>query len=625
MNHNNDPSKFPEERLTLIIKLFIIISFNPVFRGFMSSLTASRSSGSQQPDQPLILPELKSVITAKLFNPSSAFTGKLQQMTALDLKELLNQFFIELLENDQITDPAVLLDRLASLISLDKLQEASDIKDALEEAKMLFEEAKVYLQMTEPATSPNIRALLLSILEGVASVIDSIVLAFGIGEFFKPAESDIQADFKSQKIMMLLSLFSMITTAILPALGAETGGRIIGGILIAIAALSAIWPLIKPMTTFLPANAENWTKQIRNGGFVAQGRKESLDEIATIFKTKRHAILVGPSRVGKSLTAKAFASAVERGDYPELKGKVIFRINTTDLLDQKASFLGGGNNILNKISAAMGRHRNDIILVFDEIHMACKNDQPIADTFKTFLDEHGEFPYVIGITTEEEYDAHVKDHTAFSNRLTRVDIKNTSQDETLQILAQTILTSPSLPLIQEDVLELIYTTTSQTEGAPQPSTSLKLLRRCINKTQKTQKSATELKIMEVSAKILSLRSQAAASHSRKKESRVITTLESELKALQALLPEEKKKFDKLYQSKDLLDKITKETYSTIIKISSIAQRTFDSTTEKELKRFLLLHKFLSQALESHIEASAKPLGVHAVINQELIEQVAASA
>jgi hypothetical protein len=44
-----------------------------------------------------------------------------------------------------------------------------------------------------------------------------------------------------------------------------------------------------------------------------------------------------------------------------------------------------------------------------------------------------------------------------------------------------------------------------------------------------------------------------------------------------------------------------------------------------LKRFLHLHKFLSRALESHIEASAKPLGVHAVINQELIEQVAASA
>src|SRR5205085_1295374 len=151
---------------------------------------------------------------------------------------------------------------------------------------------------------------------------------------------------------------------------------------------------IKPKTTHLPANAENWTKQVQNGGFVAQGRKESLDEIANIIKMNRHAILVGPSRVGKSLTAKAFAQAVERGDYPELKGKVVFRINTTDIVGQKASFLGGGNNILNKISAAMGRHRDDIILVLDEIHMACKNNEKIADQLKTFLDEAGEFPHV---------------------------------------------------------------------------------------------------------------------------------------------------------------------------------------------------------------------------------------
>ena len=572
-----------------------------------------------------ILQRLKKINAGYFFRPDSVLVNKLKVVEPVELTKVLKCFFMEMVQEDRITDPVKFLDRLATVIPLAKMQEAvkDDVEDALKEAKGMFEEAKLYLQMTNGNTSPSIRARLSSVLDGIISVIESIITAFGIGDFFKPAESDIHADFKSQKIMMLLSLFSMITTMILPILGAATGGLIIGGTLLGIAALSAIWPFIKPKTTHLPANAENWTKQVQNGGFVAQGRKESLDEIANIIKMNRHAILVGPSRVGKSLTAKAFAQAVERGDYPELKGKVVFRINTTDIVGQKASFLGGGNNILNKISTAMGRHRDDIILVLDEIHMACKNNEKIADQLKTFLDENGEFPHVIGITTEEEYDTHVKDNNAFSLRFDRVDIENTSQDETMRILGDTLLRSRSKPLIKEGALDQIYDKSCEVEDAPQPAASLKLLKRCINRTEKTQKSPTEKKIIEVSNKILSLRSQAAASRGRKKEAKVqIAELEKQISELQEALHKEKKELDKLFKSKDLLDRVTKETYSSVLKISAIAQKTLNSKNEKQLKMFLLLHEFLGRSLESHIEGTAEALGVKAVIDEELIDEVA---
>ncbi|MBI3901097.1 MAG: AAA family ATPase, partial [Chlamydiia bacterium] len=405
-----------------------------------------------------ILQQLKKINTGCFFRSDRVLVNKLKLIDPVELTRVLKYFFMEMVQEDRITDPVKFLDRLATVIPLAKMQEAvkDDVENALKEAKGMFEEARLYLQMTHGNTSSSIRVHILSVLNGIISVIESIITAFGIGDFFKPAESDLQADFKSQKIMMLLHLFGMITAMILPLLGASTGGLIIGGTLLGIAALSAIWPLIKPRTIHLPANAENWTQYVQKRGFVAQGRKESLDEIANIIKMNRHAILVGPSRVGKSLTAKAFAQAVERGDYPELKGKVVFRINTTDLVGQTASFLGGGNDILNKISAAMGRHRNDIILVLDEIHMACKNNEKLADQLKTFLDEDGEFPHVIGITTEEEYDKHVKDNNAFSLRFDRVDIKNTSQDETLKILGDTLLRNRSKPLMKEGALNQIY-------------------------------------------------------------------------------------------------------------------------------------------------------------------------
>lgn len=571
-----------------------------------------------------ILQRLKKINEGYFFKPDCVLVNMLKKVESIELTKILKCFFTEMVQEDRITDPVKFLDRLATIIPLTKMQEIvkDDVEDALKEAKGMFEEAKLYLQMTQESTSPSIKMRFLSVLDGIISVIESIITAFGIGDFFKPAESEMHADFKSQKIMMLLSLFGMITTMILPILGAETGGKIIGGILLGIVALSAIWPFIKPMTTHLPANAENWTKQVQNGTFATQGRKESLDEIANIIKMNRHPILVGPSRVGKSLTAKAFAQAIERGDYPELSGKTVFRINTTDIIGQTASFLGGGNNILNKISQAMGRHRDDIILVLDEIHMACKNNEKIADQLKIFLDENGEFPHVIGITTEEEYDKHVKDNHAFSLRFDRVDIENTSKDETLKILGNTLLRSRSNPLIKEGMLGQIYDKSSNIVDAPQPAASLKLLKRCINRMDKTQQLPTEKKIIELSNKILSLRSQAAVSRGRKKGEKVqIADLEKQMSELQGILCKEKKELNKLSKSKDLLDLVTKETYFSVLKISSLAQNTLNSKAEKQLKLFLLLHEFLARFLESHIEETAKKLGIKAIIDEKLIAEV----
>lgn len=570
-----------------------------------------------------ILQRLKKINAGYFFRPDRVLLNKLKVVEPIELSKVLKCFFLEIVQEGRIKNPVKFLDRLTTVIPLVKMQEAlkENVKNPLKEAKGMFEEAKLYLQMTNENTSASIRVCISSILDGLISVIESVITAFGIGDFFKPAESEIHADFKAKKIMMQLSLFSLLTTMILPILGTVTGKLVIAGTLLGIAALGAIWPFIKPKPTQLPANAENWTKQVQNGSFVAQGRKESLDEIANIIKMNRHVIVVGPSRVGKSLSVKAFALAIERGDYPELRGKVVFRINTTDILGQQSSYLGGGNNILNKISATMGRHRNDIILVFDEFHMVCKNNEKIADQMKTFLDENGEFPHVIGITTEEEYNKHVKENKAFSLRFEKVNIKNTNQDETLKILGETLLRSRSKPLMKEGALNQIYEKSCELEDAPQPAASLKILKRCINKIEKTQILPSEKKIVEVSNKILSLRSQAAASRGRKKEViEQISQLENQLNEHQEVLRKEKMEFEKLFKAKDLLDQVTKETYISVLKISASAETVLNSENKKQLNLFLLLHEFLGRSLEAHIEESAETLGVKAVIDEELIDE-----
>lgn len=571
-----------------------------------------------------ILKNLKGINNKYFFQSNSSLVKKLSTVKSDELTKILKCFLMEAVQENIITDPVKFLDQLANMLPCDKLQDAlkNDFENPLNEAKGMFEEAKHYLQMNYGTTSPNIRSRISSVLDGIIVVIESLISAFGLGDFFKPADNEVLAEAKSNKIMILLSLFSTISATLLPVLGAATGGLIIGGTLLAIAALSIIWPFIKPKTTHLPT-AENWTKQIQSEGFAAQGRKESLDEIADIIKLNRHPILVGPSRVGKSLTAKAFAKAVENGDYPELKGKVVFRINTSDLVGHKASLFGGGNNILKNISAEMGRHREDIILVLDEIHVACRNNEKIAEQLKTFLDEGGKFPHVIGITTEEEYEKHVKDNNAFALRFDKVQIENTNEVETLKILGDALLSAQSKPLIKEGALNRIYEKSLVPEDAPQPTTSLKLLKQCINRTVKVQKSPLQNKITEVSTKILSLRSQAAASRGRKKEARIeIAGLEKQISALKMELIEEQKELNKLFKSKDLLDRVTKETYLSVLKISAIAQNKLGPKDEKQLKLFLLLHGFLARSLEDYISEKSSKLGIKTFIDAELIDEIA---
>ena len=149
------------------------------------------------------------------------------------------------------------------------------------------------------------------------------------------------------------------------------------------------------------------------------------------------------------------------------------------------------------------------------------------------------------------------------------------------------------------------------------------MKKCINRTKKTQKSATEKKIIEVSNEILSLRLQRSVNGGRKKEvNNTIAKLEKQLTELKALLVDEKKGLNRLYKSKELLDRVTKDTYSCILKISRISPKILSKESEKQLKLFLLLHEFLAPALEYYITENAKDLGVKAVVDSELIDEVA---
>lgn len=547
---------------------------------------------------------------------------RLKKIPREEIVQFFERVFREGLEGGRIDDPLEILEKLAESIpeeALEALKE-EDAGSILEEAKSYFEEAKYYVELTEEPGG-TWGSFLKKALDILVAIIDSIVKAFGLGDFFKPAESELHADFKSQKIMMLLSIFSMLATVVLPLTGAAAGASVIGGVLLAIVALSLVWPYIKPAPASLPANAENWTLECAKGKMAFRGRKESLDAIADILKMKRHAILVGPSRVGKSLTAKAFAKALEQGDYPELSGMTVFRINTADLIGQQASFLGGGNTILNKISDGMGRFRSSIVLVLDEVHMACKNGEKLADQLKPFLDENGEFVHVIAITTDEEYEL-VRENTAFSLRFDRVDIGNTSKEETVRLLADTVLKSEFHPLISRDALDYIVEKTYSDEAAPQPAASLKVLKQCITYAERGKLQGEDAETARISREILALRANSLAVGRRGEGAmNKLARLERQLAVGKKSVSLKKDDVEKLYSEKGLLHKMKDEFYRTVLKIAPMAEERILSSERPALARLALLKKIVMPSYAAYLERRANELDIPLCINRQLVDAV----
>ncbi len=305
-----------------------------------------------------------------VFNNKTEWKRNISALSNEQLKEVLDIVTrrIACLDN-----PIKTMEQLAEIIPLQQLQKAIQIEhplhiDALQTAKEMLSEALQVLQAGDERPSLTLRLRLSAALNSLISMIESILSGFGIAEFFKPADSPLEASWKSQQIMMLLQFSTLLVTII----GTVVGSAPIGWTLASIAGLSLIYPYIRPAPSHL-FKGINWTKQYNQGELlVSQGRKKSLDEVAHALlastKVKTHPLLIGRSGVGKTETMKAFVQAIERGDYPELRGKQVFYFNTADLVKSSEMFQSE-NKALSKISEEIGRHRNNIILVFDEIHL----------------------------------------------------------------------------------------------------------------------------------------------------------------------------------------------------------------------------------------------------------------
>lgn len=405
---------------------------------------------------------------------------------------------------------------------------------------------------------------------------------------------------------------------LIPIIGAYLSPLIIGGTLLFIATLSLLYPYVKPMPTYLP-RAVNWTDLALEGLFhAAEGKKEVLDEIAntliTSKKVKTHPMLIGNSGIGKKQTVKAFVQALVRGDYPELKGKTVFYINTADLINAEGMF-ESSNSILYKISEAMGRHREDIILVFDRIHLACQDRSTvvIGDQLQILLNDS--FPYVIGITTEEECarDIYVN-HSAFAGHFKIINLENTSPTKTQEILYSHLLKESPQTLLDQNALPHLI---SRTSGQTQPAAAIRILSECIRRmNESTLPSQNRVNRQNARVKSLHQSSLGGSFLPYDKTSFPETqAIEEEIVQLKKALDREREALGQIQKSKESLAKAKLEMCKTTLKVASA------TANQTVVNSFLLLSHFLIPFLEKSIRQKSSELGVPSAITSELIDSV----
>lgn len=527
-------------------------------------------------------------------------------------------------------NPMAAVQQLAAAIPLSKLEELiqggfKDVPEALQSAKNTVGQARAYLAIRE-GFAVSIRTRLLAIFELLMTIIDSFFTAFGIGDFFKPPESKMDGEIKFQKIIMLISLFTLLTATLLPMLGVTNSVSIVGASIVSIAFLSVLWPYIRPLPPPLP-EGKNLSKQAREGKLeTTGGRVEVARKIAEALKGKQqYPLLIGPSGVGKTHTVQKFAEMVEAGEFPELKGKSIYYFNTTDWAAYK-EMLGGGNKIVKKIDDAMGNNREKCILVLDEFHMAFRKGSDIANQLKTRLDgTDGNFPYVIALTTEEEYRSDVIQDAAIDRRFEKITIGGTDKEATVDILNRFLIKKAPYLSVKKETLEYLY---EKTKESIQPFTARKILSRCIQKIEQLEQSPKHAEMEKTRTALMNAYSEGAVLGSASIDSdgervKKITALEQTLIQLENDLKEEKKTRHQLLAIQQNLIQIREAKFRTAEQVSGYQEDHLSSKKQSQLNEFLLLKYVVEKIMEDQLIEQASSMNMKTMIDTALIDEVIA--
>lgn len=219
------------------------------------------------------------------------------------------------------------------------------------------------------------------------------------------------------------------------------------------------------------ARARNLTDEAKLGKLEPViGRDQEIQKIGSYLGKAKDGIytnilLVGEPGVGKTELVKGLAQ--------KIKEKTIFAINAPEL----SSGYNSPADIMRLMLLDIKGHEKEVVFFFDELGESMKKNGKanLTGYLKPLLASDG--VQVIAALTKYEYEEVLAKDKAFCERFTKIEVKPTSKEVTLEILQERMRLKGGGIKFQPGLAEAIYT---KTENMLQPRNSVKLLDLAIN-------------------------------------------------------------------------------------------------------------------------------------------------
>ena len=168
------------------------------------------------------------------------------------------------------------------------------------------------------------------------------------------------------------------------------------------------------------------------------GRESEVAAMVRILgkKTKNNPMLIGEPGVGKSALVEGLAQRIAGGSVPEiLKDAQIHNLDLTQMV-AGSKYRGEFEDRIKQVLEC-AQNKGNVVLFIDEIHTligtgASEGSLDAANMLKPAL-ARGQLR-IIGATTHKEYQKYIEKDPALARRFQRIDVREPSIPETLEIL-----------------------------------------------------------------------------------------------------------------------------------------------------------------------------------------------
>lgn len=552
----------------------------------------------------------------------------------------LNGLLKDLFLIQGMPEPAALVRKLKTLFSLQKIHEIirlefpqfTSIQDVVADVKACELEKRESKKMESRQNLLRMASLYLR--NGLEFLFNIVIYILHLKEFLI-GEQYYSGDAYMQDTRYRAFRDSMtMMGGWLLALGVYTGSYFLGSLATVGVIMTgglvgyAYYKYLRPCPDKLNP-CKNLTLEALHGKIASvHGRDKEIQDLidalcANNETTRRHPILLGQTRIGKTEIIKGLALRIASGNVPDaLKGKKLFSVNTADMIYYGA---------LEKVQNAIKGHEKDCIFFFDEIHVAFRDlkNRSLVDKFKTLMDPSSHsFKYCIFATTFKDFDKYFDDDALLA-RLCQFKIDPLKDEQIPQVLGELAEREAADLIISQKALDEVAAIRTlypeQYGSCSQPAASKLILSQAIAKARNFKSSEKEQQLQvlkdERSAckfQLKNLEEGAGFIFSKEGKKRVerIKELNGQIKELEKAIVLEKNDLSKFFA---LIRKRSKLKHQLEIKAVNLSKLKL---SEEALKEFILEYYFVQRAYNETIDKYSKRFS-QSVVTPELIKKIIA--